>query len=181
MRVIARLKMERDEARAALASEPAQASKRTMDGDAMEMDTQGGKKAKAGITSDVVDTMTALSKELSKWRKKRPAQPSLATPEALASYTCLSSQPLHKTSPAGIAACDLMPNRPTVVATAGNDGQVNAGPDTRGIVRHPAYPCSPACQWLDEPLVRRDAFLPPKYLRFLTACVPGRVAVYVHR
>jgi hypothetical protein len=79
--------------------------------------------------------MTTLSKELSKWRKKRPAQPSLATPEALASYTCLSSQPLHKTTSQGIACCDLMPNRPTVVATGGNDGQVGACPP-----RHPVPP-----------------------------------------
>lgn len=68
--------------------------------------------------------MTALSKELSKWRKKRPISQSLASVETIQSYALLGLQPLHKTTAAGITACDIMPGRPSVVATGGVDTQV---------------------------------------------------------
>lgn len=124
MRVIARLTRERDEARTALASAesaPATSNKRGADGEAKEA---GAKKAKAGITDDVIEAMTALSKELSKWRKKRPISEELAKVEDLAAYTLQANQPLHKTTDAGIAAVDLMPGRASVVATGGLDSQV---------------------------------------------------------
>lgn len=124
MRVIARLTRERDEARSALASAesaPASSNKRGADGEAKDA---GAKKAKAGITEDVVQAMTALSKELSKWRKKRAIPEELATPEDIAAYTLQANQPLHKTTDAGIASVDLMPGRVSVVATGGMDSQV---------------------------------------------------------
>ena len=54
--------------------------------------------AKAGITDDIIEVLTATSAELSKGRRKRPMPPGLAAPGSFDHYKLLSSHPLHKTS-----------------------------------------------------------------------------------
>lgn len=126
-RVIARLKEERDLARTALANAqltpagPEVGTKRP----AEDTPEEPAKKAKAqGITAEVVAAMTTLSKELSKSRKKRQAPPTLATPDEIEKYTCITSQPLHKTAKQGITCVDVHPGNKDVVATSGVDGNV---------------------------------------------------------
>ncbi|KAL4431421.1 hypothetical protein ABPG75_006677 [Micractinium tetrahymenae] len=128
-RVIARLMRERDayrqqlEAAQRAAPEPAGA-KRGADGEAMEVEAPAGKKAKAGITPDIAEKLTACSNELSKGRKKRAISPTVATPDDIAGFSLQSSIPLHKTSKGGILAIDLSPASEAVVATAGADASV---------------------------------------------------------
>jgi pre-mRNA-processing factor 19 len=74
-RVIVRLIKERDEARAGLgsalkAAPAAVGGKRAAESTADD----ASKKFKGGITASVISTMTSLSKELSKSRKKRQVQ-----------------------------------------------------------------------------------------------------------
>lgn len=117
-RVIARLIKERDEARAALAG--AQAGKRPAAA-AMDVDMDGAKKAKGGISPEIVDAMTARSQVLSKGRKKRVIAESLRTADDIAAYACKATVGVHKTSPGGVnAICELG----GLVATAGNDSTV---------------------------------------------------------
>lgn len=54
--------------------------------------------AKAGITDDIIEVLTATSAELSKGRRKRPMPPGLAAAGSFDHYKLLSSHPLHKTS-----------------------------------------------------------------------------------
>ena len=54
--------------------------------------------AKAGITDDIIEVLTATSAELSKGRRKRPMPPGLAASGSFDHYKLLSSHPLHKTS-----------------------------------------------------------------------------------
>uniref|UniRef100_A0A7S0RAF6 Pre-mRNA-processing factor 19 n=1 Tax=Pyramimonas obovata TaxID=1411642 RepID=A0A7S0RAF6_9CHLO len=129
-RVIARLMKERDEARAALASGQTITTKKRP---AASEDDDTAKKAKAGITPDVVSAMTALSKDLSKGRKKRQISESLATKESIESYSMLSSQPLHKTTQPGITACDIHPTQ-AFVATGGVDTSVVLFDKTEGKI-----------------------------------------------
>eukprot|EP00887_Chlorella_sp_A99_P008229 scaffold12.g8229.t1 len=99
-RVIARLVRERDGYRAQLeaAQRPAagaEAGKRGPEG--MEVEAPA-KKAKAGITPDIAERLTATSAALSKGRKKRAISPSVATPEDIAGYGLAGTVPLHATN-----------------------------------------------------------------------------------
>lgn len=58
--------------------------------------------AKAGITQDIIEVLTATSAELSKGRRKRPMPAGLAAPGSFDHYKLLSSHPLHKTSEVGV-------------------------------------------------------------------------------
>lgn len=51
-----------------------------------------------GFQPELVAKLEESSKRLSKGRKKRVVSSSLATPEAIADFALLASQPLHKTS-----------------------------------------------------------------------------------
>ncbi|GAB4816362.1 hypothetical protein N2152v2_003408 [Parachlorella kessleri] len=88
----------------------------------MEVEEAPAKKAKAGITPDVTERLTATSNELSKGRKKRVIPPTLASPEDFASFQLASSFPLHKTTQGGILSLDLYGD--SLVATAGADHTV---------------------------------------------------------
>lgn len=132
-RVIARLVKERDEARSALASAQAAAPTRPAasaasgkrgSAAAMDVDDDAAKKAKGGISQEVVAAMVAKSKELLKYRKKREVSESLASAAAVAAMTCKTTAPCHKTSAHGIAALAVNPSDPNVVATAGADGSI---------------------------------------------------------
>lgn len=132
-RVIARLVKERDEARSALASAQAAAPTRPAaaaigggkrGSAAMDVEDDGAKKAKGGISQEVVAAMVAKSKELLKYRKKREVSESLASPAAVAAMECKATAPCHKTSSHGIAALAVNPSDPNVVATAGADGSI---------------------------------------------------------
>ena len=59
--------------------------------------------AKAGITPEVIDAMTAMSGTLSKGRKKRVVSATVATAEELEAFSLLSSHPLHKTTQVHLA------------------------------------------------------------------------------
>lgn len=136
VRVIARLKKERDEARRALESavrappapvpEPVEAPPDMANGKrAAEDGTEGGgKRAKAGITDDIIEVLTTTSAELSKGRRKRPMPAGLASAGTIEQYGLLSSHPLHKTSEGGIMAIDLSPSSEDIVASAGRDHTV---------------------------------------------------------
>jgi pre-mRNA-processing factor 19 len=127
-RVIARLMRERDSYRqqleAAQRAAPAEAAAGKRGGEAMEVDEGPAKKAKAGITPDIAERLTACSNELSKGRKKRAISPTVAQPDDIAAFSLQSSHPLHKTSKGGILAIDVSPASDAVVATAGADATV---------------------------------------------------------
>lgn len=57
--------------------------------------------APGGFGPELRAMMEDSSKHLSKGRKKRAISVELATPETLAAFTLLASQPLHKTSKVG--------------------------------------------------------------------------------
>mmetsp|Transcript_14412 Transcript_14412/g.35160 ORF Transcript_14412/g.35160 Transcript_14412/m.35160 type:complete len:503 (-) Transcript_14412:916-2424(-) len=130
-RVIARLVKERDEARGALASAQATgpipaataASGGKRGADAMD-EEDGAKKAKGGISADVVAAMVTKSKELLKYRKKREVSESLASSDAVGAMTCKTTAPCHKTTSAGIGAVAVNPADTTMIATAGADGSI---------------------------------------------------------
>lgn len=131
-RVVARLLRERDEARKALESAVAAAvvesanGKRQVDaGEAGPAKRARTEEVPGGFQPELVAKLEESSKRLSKGRKKRVVSSSLATPEAIADFALLASQPLHKTSKGGILAIDTSPENDTVVATAGVDGQVH--------------------------------------------------------
>mmetsp|Transcript_9892 Transcript_9892/g.11421 ORF Transcript_9892/g.11421 Transcript_9892/m.11421 type:complete len:503 (-) Transcript_9892:1036-2544(-) len=126
-RVIARLIQERDTARAELATAQKAApvaavnnGKRALEAE----DESAAKKAKGGITPEILGVMTGLSKDLSKGRKKRKPAAELATAEEIAEYTQVLSQPLHKTTSQGITCCDLHPTDANIMVTGGMDHDV---------------------------------------------------------
>ncbi|KAK9804685.1 hypothetical protein WJX72_000013 [[Myrmecia] bisecta] len=132
IRVIARLKRERDEARAAAETAqkalPAAAGPELANGKrAPEEDlaVEGpAKRAKAGITDEIIKAMTDCNQQLSKGRKKRAVAPGLAAAEDIEAFTLLGSHPLHKTTQPGISAIDVSPTDDNVLASAGNDATV---------------------------------------------------------
>ncbi|EFN51555.1 hypothetical protein CHLNCDRAFT_140025 [Chlorella variabilis] len=125
-RVIARLMRERDAYRQQLEEAQRAAPEGAANGKrgAEEAAEGAAKKAKAGITPDIAEKLTACSNELSKGRKKRAISATVATPDDLAAFALQSSHPLHKTSKGGILALDLSPAGEEVVATAGGDATV---------------------------------------------------------
>ena len=148
-RVIARLLRERDEARAALAEaqraggsapragERKRAAPATETGaggaSAAAVASGGGapaeKRAKAGLTADVLEAMIACNKRLSKNRKKRPAPEGLAAPDDLGAYTLESKFPVHQTTRQGVLALAILPGGGAeggdLVASGGVDTKVN--------------------------------------------------------
>lgn len=136
-RVIARLKKERDEAYAMLAqaerqlpalstpvpSAPALSNgKRGAQEDEQEPAALA-KRARPGITPEIIKELTDCNTRLSGLRKKRQISPELAPPEALESYTQISSHPLHKTSKPGILSVDVHPTE-DLILTGGADASV---------------------------------------------------------
>ncbi|KAJ0034557.1 hypothetical protein Pint_25149 [Pistacia integerrima] len=134
-RVIARLKKERDEARALLAQADRQimpmaasasvtsnASVLTNGKRAIESEDlgPGGKKLRPGISSSIITKLTDCNATLSQQRKKRQIPPTLAPADALERYTQLSSHPLHKTNKPGIVSIDIHYPK-DVIATGGVD------------------------------------------------------------
>ncbi|XP_057547020.1 pre-mRNA-processing factor 19-like [Amaranthus tricolor] len=133
-RVIARLKKERDEAMSLLAQAERQIPISGAAGNALhppalsngkrgpeEEDLDhGGKKARVGISADIIAEMTECNLELSQQRKKRTVPPTLAPIADLELYTQISSYPLHKTSKPGILSVDINYSK-DIIATAGID------------------------------------------------------------
>eukprot|EP00898_Chlorokybus_atmophyticus_P008651 jgi/Chlat1/8788/Chrsp90S08134 len=123
-RVIARIHKENESLRAALAiaerAEPLANGKRAAE-DEGAADAPAAKRAKAGITPEVIQEMTETSTTLSKARKKRQVSPTLATPEALDSHTQIASHPLHKTTAPGILSVDVHPTDSHMFVTGGVD------------------------------------------------------------
>eukprot|EP00850_Spirogloea_muscicola_P001047 SM000004S14917 [mRNA] locus=s4:227863:232784:+ [translate_table: standard] len=118
-RVIARLKKERDEARALLSANAhvafdaqpvpmiAANGKREVDDEVMRDGDVAAKKPQGGITEEIVAALTDCNARLSSARKKRQIPATLAAPEALEAFTQLSSHPLHKTNKPGILSLDI--------------------------------------------------------------------------
>jgi pre-mRNA-processing factor 19 len=79
------------------------------------------KRAKGGITPDIVEAMTKHSSTLSKARKKRTISETLATPEEVASLALLGTFPLQKTTQPGILGLDFVSGMESLVVTAGAD------------------------------------------------------------
>uniref|UniRef100_A0A0C9S5X1 Pre-mRNA-processing factor 19 n=1 Tax=Wollemia nobilis TaxID=56998 RepID=A0A0C9S5X1_9CONI len=134
-RVIARLKKERDEARALLlqadrqipmapSTVPASGVTAISNGkraaEADENLAPPAKKQKQGITPEIIKELTDCNAMLSSQRKKRQVSPTLASVEALERYTQLSSHPLHKTNKPGILSADIHPSK-GLIATGGAD------------------------------------------------------------
>eukprot|EP01018_Ginkgo_biloba_P003555 Gb_29381 [translate_table: standard] len=120
-RVIARLKKERDEARAMLAQAERQIPLPTSPGP----DVRSGKRARTdnddlaepskrprpAITPEIIEELADCNSRLSSQRKKRQISPTLAPPEALERYTQVASYPLHKTTKPGILSMDIHPSK----------------------------------------------------------------------
>ncbi|XP_031483715.1 pre-mRNA-processing factor 19-like [Nymphaea colorata] len=133
-RVIARVKKERDEARALLAQAerqiplnapagvPVNASVISNGKRAAEEEDlgPGGKRIRPGISAAIIEELTECNAVLSGQRKKRQIPPTLASKESLMSYTQISSHPLHKTNKPGILSVDIHPTK-DVIATGGVD------------------------------------------------------------
>lgn len=139
-RVIARVKKERDQARAYLEeldrhvalpqaaadAAPAPAGAAVPNGRQVEEKEdadaeRAAKRAKAGITPDIIAELSECNKELSTQRKQRKIPESLAKAEAVEAYTQVASHPLHKTTKPGILALDIHPSKDLIV-TGGMDG-----------------------------------------------------------
>jgi len=119
-RVIARLVKERDEARAELTAVLAGAN---ANGKRAAEDMGGdAKKAKMGISDDIIAQMKACSATLSSGRKKRQAPPGLSTVEQLAAFSELSSHPITKTTKPGITSLDISSSSPNLALAGGVDG-----------------------------------------------------------
>jgi len=116
-RVIARLSKERDEARNALANVKTNAPEQQVHEDGMEVET-----GSSGLTEEVKAKLTSTSLVLSKDRKNRANPPELATEEDIKSYGPVTSNNVHKTSPAGVICIDLHPNEDFIL-TGGADSQ----------------------------------------------------------
>lgn len=133
-RVIARLKRERDEARALLAqaerqipmtasaAASANASMLANGKRAAEDEDFGiaAKRIRPGISTDTIAELTDCNAMLSQQRKKRQISSTLAPIDSLERCTQLSSHPLHKTSKPGIIAADIHPSK-DIIATGGLD------------------------------------------------------------
>ncbi|CAM6129516.1 unnamed protein product [Calypogeia fissa] len=138
-RVIARLKIERDEARQTLvqaerhvpatgatpdavsASSPPVVATNGKRGPEAEVEPAvPGKKARQGITTEIIAELTDCNTRLSGQRKKRQISQTLTTVEALESYTQVASHPLHKTVKPGITSIDIHPSKDYVL-TGGVD------------------------------------------------------------
>ncbi|KAI9021253.1 WD40-repeat-containing domain protein [Hyaloraphidium curvatum] len=124
-RVIARLTRERDEARAALANVQASLASGAAaapDGDRMDVDQRPPARAAEGITDEIIEKMTETSTSLSKVRRKRKPAPTLASPEAISSYsTKRETHSLHSSTQPGILSLDLLAAR-NLALTGGKDG-----------------------------------------------------------
>lgn len=89
VRLIAKYKKERDEARDALAKVSVSSRKNARDGDAMQVDS-------APLPSSVIAKVDATQTELSKTRRKRPVPEEWAKSEQISRYTATStSKPLY--------------------------------------------------------------------------------------
>ncbi|KAG9141569.1 hypothetical protein Leryth_022243 [Lithospermum erythrorhizon] len=132
-RVIARLKKERDEARALLAQADRQiptsaATEATVTAAALingkraaeDEDIGSGKRIRPGISTNIITELTDCNAVLSQQRKKRQIPPTLAPIEALERYTQLNSYPLHKTNKPGILSLDIHHTK-DLIATGGAD------------------------------------------------------------
>ncbi|KAL7177590.1 hypothetical protein ACSBR2_030864 [Camellia fascicularis] len=133
-RVIARLKKERDEARSLLAQAERQVPmsvpiETTVNASALSNGKRGPadedmgpdrKKIRPGISATIIAELTDCNATLSQQRKKRQIPSTLASVDAVESYTQLSSYPLHKTSKPGILALDIVYSK-DVIVTGGAD------------------------------------------------------------
>ncbi|KAK4405958.1 Pre-processing factor 19 [Sesamum angolense] len=121
-RVIARLKKERDEARALLAQAERQIpmsvvapnavtdaaltnGKRAADNDELD---PNGKRIRPGISSSIISELTDCNTVLSQQRKKRQIPSTLAPVDAVERYTQLTVNPLHRTNKPGILSLDIL-------------------------------------------------------------------------
>ncbi|KAL5996893.1 E3 ubiquitin-protein ligase prp19 [Asimina triloba] len=133
-RVIARLKKERDEARALLAQAERQipssvstaAPNAVLDNlllAAAEDEELGpaAKRARPGISKEIIEELAACNAALSGQRKKRQIPSTLAPVDALERYTQVSSNPLHKTNKLGILSVDIHPSKVTSVKFVSRD------------------------------------------------------------
>ncbi|GFZ10713.1 MOS4-associated complex 3B [Actinidia rufa] len=133
-RVIARLKMEKDEAMSLLAQAERQMpmsapTATTVNASGLSNGKRGpadedmgpaGKKPRSGISSSIITELTDCNAALSQQRKKRQIPSTLAPIDAVERYTQLFSYPLHKTSKPGILAVDILYAK-DIIATGGAD------------------------------------------------------------
>ncbi|KAL8481064.1 hypothetical protein ACS0TY_027555 [Phlomoides rotata] len=133
-RVIARLKKERDEARALLAQAERQipmsvAAPDTANAAALSNGKRAaedaemgpdGKRIRPGISSSIISELTDCNAVLSQQRKKRQIPSTLAPIDAVERYTQLTVNPLHRTNKPGILSLDIMYSK-DLIATAGAD------------------------------------------------------------
>lgn len=138
VRVIARLQRERDEARAALEQLQLAGPKEALNGKRAgpeDAASAPAKRAKGGITADIVEALTENNVTLSKMRRKRQISETLATPDDVTRLDLAGNFPIHKTTQGGILALDLELGKENIVYTAGVDhtGQVFDTRDKRVV------------------------------------------------
>ncbi|VFR01553.1 unnamed protein product [Cuscuta campestris] len=133
-RVIARLKKERDDARALLAQTESQipigaATTNAVDTPAFSNGKRAAedqevdsvvKKSRPGISPSIIAELTDCNATLSQQRKKRQIPPTLAPVNVLDRYTQLNCYPLHKTNKPGILSLDICCPK-DIIATGGID------------------------------------------------------------
>ncbi|CAH9137331.1 unnamed protein product [Cuscuta epithymum] len=133
-RVIARLKKDRDSARALLAQAerqmPVEAATTTVvnspalsNGKRAAEDEEIGteaKKSRPGISQSLMEELTNYNTTLSQQRKKRQIPTTLSPVDALERYTQLNCYPLHKTNKPGILSLDICYPK-DIIATGGID------------------------------------------------------------
>eukprot|EP01024_Parvocaulis_polyphysoides_P045652 TRINITY_DN4276_c0_g3_i3.p1 TRINITY_DN4276_c0_g3~~TRINITY_DN4276_c0_g3_i3.p1 ORF type:complete len:541 (-),score=71.56 TRINITY_DN4276_c0_g3_i3:363-1943(-) len=133
-RVIARLQRERDEARDKLQDMEStmqeivqkQAVKRAAQEQPEpandEEEAARPKRAKAGITQDILDTITNQMEKLSTWRRaKKYISPNLAKPEKIRNYVPKKIYNVFQSSDTAVSM-DFHENQENVVALAGGQG-----------------------------------------------------------
>lgn len=138
-RVIARVTRERDEARAALSGAQARAAQGVAGGP-QTADVEMEAAPVDEIPESVISNITALSKKLSKGRKKRAMPEGLASKENIQNWQPKSSFTHHLSSSPGILCVDIHPDQNQVL-TGGVDKTVklfdrSAGKVTASLAGH---------------------------------------------
>jgi pre-mRNA-processing factor 19 len=151
VRVIARLTMERDQARAMLAQGGGGggAAPAPSGGDAMEVEKSGS----SAVPASALEVMTSTWNDLCKERKERKGAAGKTTRETVSGYAKKSSKTIHKSSgKTGINAVACCKANPDLIATGGVDKQVIVfNTATEKVVATKAAGSKPvnAVDWLD--------------------------------
>lgn len=171
VRVIARLSMERDDARQKLASFDMDSIK-PKEADVVEDDEQPTKKPKVDtVTEEDVEILRNEWKTLSKSRKKRPVPENYVTSSEMGDFKEVNKVSLHKsTSKAGITA---MKGYDDFICTAGHDKHVIVYDNKSGSITTTLTGASKEVSYLDIAPVRDT-----QEYKIITASLDQNIRLY---